>query len=99
MEAEQPYGPWNIRMSASERKNIRKKIIKGGRIADEIRKMAKDHHESHEVPAAEKFMEQEIQEIPQSPSEDTSPQIALKTLHSRSFSQKLLDIIKKIFLP
>jgi hypothetical protein len=52
-------------MSNSERRKMRAKIIKGGKIADEIRKEEQKAHEEEEIPAAEKEMEEQMKQLEQ----------------------------------
>jgi hypothetical protein len=40
-----------------------KKVKEGGKIADQIRKLAKTHHETLEVPTAEAQLEEELKKI------------------------------------
>jgi|GEM_PF-6403427 len=94
MEGEPHYGNWQMRMSAAERRRMKGKIIRGGKIADEIHLMAQDHHEHQEIPAAERALATGLasttpQKIP-SPPKTNMPK---KT----SFLQKLFLFFRKLF--
>lgn len=46
------------------RKQVQK-IKKGGEIGDQIREMREHHHENHEVPKAEKHMDEALENWPE----------------------------------
>ena len=66
MESE-PIWRGNIRMTAQQRRNIREKIIRGGKIADRIHALEKHQHQDFELPAAERTIDQKLRAIQEKP--------------------------------
>ena len=96
-----PYGSRGIRMTASEKRSMRRKIIKGGQIADQIRKMAKDHHTDHELPVAEREIEKKLAQThkDQVAPENTKKKSLMRQKKKMTFWQKIPSALKRLFLP
>lgn len=97
MESE-PMWRGNIRMTAQQRRNMRAKIIRGGKIADEIREISKKHHSELEVPMAETKMDTIFQKESALIGTKTAP-FKNPPKQQLTFLQKILNFLKHIFLP
>ncbi len=89
----------NISMSRREKKEMAQKIVKGGKIADGIRKMENAYHADHELPRAEEELERKFEEIektnePAYKQNEKKPSEKPKSLFAR-----LIAFLKRIFLP
>ncbi len=73
---------------------MRKNIVAGGKKADQIREMSKHHHELHEIPHAEKIIENALQNISEEQNTE-SPSLPSNHHTKNSFFKRL----KQFFLP
>lgn len=58
------HQPGFRRLTSSERRRLRRRIIAGGKIGDEIRKQANAYHSGQELPAAEKQIDEHLRGMP-----------------------------------
>lgn len=84
-------GKW---MSPSERHRIAKKIIQGGKIADEIHKMEKEHHQNQEIPEAERVFEESLAEAYK---KEEAIQEVITTKTQKTFWQRTKDFFSRLF--
>ncbi len=101
MEGEPNYRHWNLAMSPQERRSIRKRLIKGGKIADRVRKMAKLQHEVEEVPVAEKTMEEGLVNVNGAKLQDSFGLASSnnETKSKAHWWQVLIHFFQKLLIP
>lgn len=87
-------------MTASERREMRRKIIKGGKIADQIRQQSKHHHTTQEVPHAEQEIERQLRAVDadneQRVSDHDDTHVATPTL---TWWQRTVQFLKHLLVP
>jgi hypothetical protein len=81
-------------MSPSERHRMAKKIIQGGKIADEIHKRERERHQNEEIPQAEKVF---AEALAQAYKKEEPTQELITPKPQKTLWQRIQDFLSRFF--
>lgn len=74
------------------------RLKRGGKIADQIKQESNQHHQSVDIPNAEKMLDETIESAYQSAT-PPNHQNSLEQKRNKSLLEKIQDFIKRLFYP